>query len=303
MRVIFMGTPSYATEILKGLLKDSDIEVVCVITQPDKKAGRKMILTPPHVKSFLLENKIDIPILQPESLKDKEIQDRIRDFKPDFIVVAAYGQLLPKEVLNIAPCINLHASILPKYRGASPIQSAILNKEEFTGVTAMLMDEGLDTGDMLGFSYVKIGDMKAPELFEVLAKEASKLTPLILKDFDRIEPIKQIDALSSYAKKIEKKDGLVKFLDAEEIYIKYRAFYFWPGIFLESGLKLKEIEFLENESENNPGEILEIKEDGVVVGCRRGRLNILKVQPPSKKEMDIFSYLRGKRLKVGDTLS
>ncbi len=303
MRIVFMGTPSYATRIFEGLLRDEDTEVVCVVTQPDKRTGRKMKLTPPHIKSYILKNSLDIPVLQPETLRDEKVVEEIKKFDPDFIVVAAYGQILPKEVLDITYCINLHASILPKYRGASPIQRAILNMDEFTGVTAMLMDEGLDTGDMLGFSYVKIGDMKDFELFELLSEEAEKLTPKILKNFGNIEPIKQLDALASYAKKIEKREGLIDFSDALSIYAKFRAFYSWPGIFLKSGLKIREMSVSDMESENKEGEILEILKESIIVGCKKGKIEIKKVQPPSKKEMDAVSYLRGKRLKVGDTLS
>lgn len=303
MKIIFMGTPSYATEIFKSLLKENSIDVVLVVTQPDKKVGRKQIITPPHIKSYMIENDINIPIFQPKTLKDKESISKIKSIKCDFIVVAAYGQILPKEILDIAPCINLHASILPKYRGASPIQSAILEGDEFSGVTAMLMNEGLDTGEMLGFSYVKIGDLNAPQLFELLSLKAAHLTLEVLKDFKNINPIKQIEALARYAKKITKKDALVEFDEAKKVYAKYRAFYFWPGINLKGGLKLKEILFIENDSVNEKGKILKIDQDTALIGCDRGTLKIAQVQPPSKKVMSITDYLRGKRIKVGDCLS
>ncbi len=303
MRVIFMGTPSYATEILKALLKESFVDVSLVVTQPDKKVGRKQIITPPHIKSYMIENGIETEIFQPKSLKEQKSIDKIKSFKSDFIVVAAYGQILPKEILDIAPCINLHASILPKYRGASPIQSAILDEEVFTGVTAMLMDEGLDTGDMLGFSYVKTDDLNAPQLFELLSKKAADLTLGVLKDFGNIKPIPQTEALATYAKKITKKDALISFDDAKKTYAKYKAFYFWPGINLKSGLKLKEIRFLENESFNEEGKILKTDKEGAFIGCKRGTLKLLRIQPPSKKEMGIIEYMRGKRIKVGDYLS
>ena len=303
MRVVFMGTPAYATEVLKALLKDSDMEVVGVFTQPDKRAGRKMLLTPPHVKSYLLKEGFDIPIFQPEKLREEEAK-KIEELKPDFIVVAAYGQILGKNILNIAPCINLHASILPKFRGASPIQSAILEGEEFTGVTSMLMNEGLDRGDMLGFSYTKIGDKNVVELFDELAKIAADLTIETLKNYSLLKPIPQLDALASYAKKIVKNDGLVEFSDASLIYRKFKAFYLWPGIFLKSGLKLKEIEISKRDGEFERGKIISIEDDRcIVVGCKKGSIKIFRVQPPSKKEMSAVEYIRGKRLKVGDYLS
>ncbi len=304
MKIVFMGTPAYATEILKALLKEEGIEILAVFTQPDKKAGRKMILTPPHIKSYIKENGIDIPIYQPESLKDEESYEIIKSLNPDFIIVAAYGQILPKNILDISVCINLHASILPKYRGASPIQSAILNGDEFTGVTAMLMDEGLDRGDMLSFSYTKIGDKNVVKLFEELSKMAGELTVDTLKNFDRLKPIKQLDALASYAKKIVKEDGLIEFSDASLIYRKFKAFYLWPGIFLKSGLKLKDLEVAKRDGEYNRGEILSIEDERcIVVGCKRGAIKIFRLQPPSKREMGAVEYIRGKRLKVGDYLS
>ncbi|WP_281950547.1 methionyl-tRNA formyltransferase [Nitrosophilus kaiyonis] len=304
MRVIFMGTPDYATAILEGLIEDENIEVVAVFTQPDKPVGRKKILTPPDVKRFLIEENIDIPIFQPINLKNKNIQKDIKELNPDFIVVAAYGQILPKEILDIAPCINLHASILPKYRGASPIQQALLNGDDITGVTAMLMDEGLDTGDILAYSIVNIekNDV-APTLFEKLSLSAKILTPKVLKNYHKISPVKQNSVDASYCKKIKKDDGLVDFVDAKTVYNKYRAFYFWPGIFLKSGLKLLEIDIADEEGSYEKGKILELSDNGVIVGCEKGKIEIIKVQPPSKKSMDIFSYLRGRRIGIGDYLS
>ena len=164
IKVVYMGTPEYAKVILESLINHSEICVDLVLTQPDRPVGRKKVLTPPPVK--VLAQKCDIEVLQPNSLKEDDIKDAIASKKPDFIVVAAFGMLLPKDILDIAPCINLHASILPKYRGASPIQQAILNGDEFSGVTAMLMDEGLDTGDMLGFKFIKT-NRAAKNIFSV----------------------------------------------------------------------------------------------------------------------------------------
>ena len=298
-----MGTPDYATTILKALIEDRDIEVISLITQMDKPVGRKQVLTPPHTKAYILESEIALDIYQPKTLKDEEAFRYISDLKPDFIVVAAYGQILPKEILDIAVCINLHASILPEYRGASPIQSALLDLKSYSGVTAMKMDVGLDTGDILATSYLNIEGLNAIELFEKLSQIAANLTIKTLKNYDDINPIKQIDALSTHSKKIKKSDGEVSFTDAKTLEAKYRAFIFWPGIFLESELKLKEI-FLESvEGSYKEGEILEIGDDFALIGCIEGSLKITKVQAPSKKEVDILSYLRGKRLEVGDTLS
>ncbi len=301
-RVVFMGTPDYATTILKGLLRSNDFEVVGVFTQEDKKVGRKQILTPPHIKKYILDNDLDIPIFQPKRLSEVDANKNIKSLKPDFIVVAAYGQILPLDILNIAPCINLHASILPKYRGASPIQDAIKNMEKYSGVTAMKMEEGLDCGDILGISYIKIDGMDAPSLFDKLSILASELSIKVLKEYENICAIKQNELKTNYSKKITKSDGLVVLDDAKKVYAKYLAYIFWPGIFLESGLKLKEISLLEDSSKNKGGEILSIEKEFIVVGCKKGTLKIKQVQPSSKKQMNVLDYIRGKRLGVGDSL-
>src|SRR5574344_24265 len=204
-----MGTPSYATEILKELLNNKNYEVIGIFTQEDKPVGRKQVLTPPHIKQYCLENNINIPILQPKKLKDNLVAYiSIKELEPDFIVVAAYGQILPKEILNLAPCINLHASILPNYRGASPIQEGILNDDEYLGVTSMLMEEGLDCGDILGYSYLKNEkNMLVSEAFTKLSNLAAKLTITTLDNYDKLKPIKQNDSSASFCKKIKKEDG------------------------------------------------------------------------------------------------
>jgi methionyl-tRNA formyltransferase len=208
---------------------------------------------------------------------------------------------LPKAVLDIAPCINLHASLLPKHRGASPIQSAILNGDKFTGVTAMKMDVGLDTGDILGYEYCEVANKTAPELFDELAKIAADLTPFIIDNYEKIKPLKQIDAISSYSPKIKKEDGKIDFENALEIYRKYLAFYYWPGIFTDK-FKIKEMKLVDSDSKNKAGEILEITKNSVIIGCEKGKIEIFKIQPHSKKEMDIISYVNGQRLKVADNL-
>ena len=179
-KIVFMGTPVFASYILEELINHG-FNVVGVITQPDKPVGRKQILTPPDTKKYLLEKELDIEVYQPQNLKNEEAVSKIESFKADFIVVAAFGQILPKAVLDLAPCINLHASILPAYRGASPIQDALLSQEKFSGVTAMKMDVGLDTGDMLAFTYLDIERLNAIELFSSLASLAATLTIKTLK--------------------------------------------------------------------------------------------------------------------------
>lgn len=304
-KVLFMGTPSYATEILKELLNNKNYEVIGIFTQEDKPVGRKQLLTPPHIKQYCLENNINIPILQPKKLKDNLVAYiSIKELEPDFIVVAAYGQILPKEILNLAPCINLHASILPNYRGASPIQEGILNDDEYLGVTSMLMEEGLDCGDILGYSYLKNEkNMLVSEAFTKLSNLAAKLTIITLDNYDKLKPIKQNDSSASFCKKIKKEDGEVDFNCAKKLFSKYKAYSFWPGIFLKSELKLKDIEFVENSSQNIAGEILEIAKDYIVVGCNQGRLKIGTLQAPSKNSINSVEYIKGKRLTIGDILN
>ncbi len=296
-----MGTPSYAEAILEKMIEDEHIEVVAVFTQPDKPVGRKKTLTPPPVKT--LAQKHNIEVYQPQRLRDEDAIKQVLSIACDFIVVAAYGQILPKAILDHAPCINLHASILPKYRGASPIQQALLNGDEKTGVTAMLMDEGLDTGDIIKIEECDIDpDETAPQLFEKLTHIAADLTLDVLKNFSQYTPMPQNDEEASHCKKITKEDGLVDFDDAQKIYNKYRALTPWPGIYLESGLKFKVMKLHSKDGSHTPGEILFLGEN-ITVGCAKGSLEIYKLQPPSKREMDASAYINGKRLQVADTLS
>jgi len=302
-RILFMGTPDYATIILSKLVEEK-YNIIALFTQPDKPVGRKQELTPPHIKQYVTENNFNIPIYQPFTLKDKEVQEITANLKPDIIIVAAYGQILPKEILDIAPCINLHASLLPKYRGASPIQQSLLNDDKLTGVTAMNMDVGLDSGDILGYKYISIDkDTVVSELFDQLSICAASLAVEILVQYDSIKETKQNLSLVSHCKKISKKDGLIEFDNASKVYNRYRAFKSWPDIYLSSGLKIKECFIYENDSSNKLGEVLLIEEDYVVVGCKKGSIKIINVQPASKKQMNVVSYIRGKRLEVGDDFS
>ncbi len=303
-KVLFMGTPSYATEIFKKLLS-SNYEVIGLFTQPDKPVGRKQVLTPPDIKQFCIDNSINIPIFQPEKLRDNLAAYLvIKELKPDYIIVAAYGQILPKEILKLAPCINLHASLLPKYRGASPIQESLLNDDNFTGVTSMFMEEGLDSGDILALQYLKITPtMEVSEAFSKLSLIAAELTITTLDNFDRLNPIKQNESEVSFCKKIKKENGLVDFSDAKNLFLKYKAYSFWPGIFLESELKLKDIELLEETSQNEAGKILDICKDYIIVGCKKGSLKIKTLQAPSKKAINSVDFVRGQRVEIGDILA
>jgi len=298
-----MGTPDYATKIFERLL-NSSYEVVALYTQPDKPVGRKQVLTAPHIKQFCLDNSLDIPVFQPLKLRgNKEVEEEIKALNPDFIIVAAYGQILPKEILDIAPCINLHASLLPKYRGASPIQESLLNDDEYTGVTSMLMEEGLDSGDILGLEYLKITPtMDVVEAFNKLSDIAANLTITTLDNYEKINPKKQNEAEVSFCKKIKKEHGLVDLSNAKKLYLKYKAYSFWPGIFLESGLKLKDVKLVEENSSNEEGTILELNKDSVVIACKKGSIEVKTLQAPSKKAINAVDFLKGKRVSVGDIL-
>lgn len=302
VRVIFMGTPDYAEAILAKLIDTDGIDVVAVYTQPDKPVGRKKILTPPVVKTLALDNNIDV--YQPNRLRDEDVVNELLKIECDYIVVAAYGQILPKAVLEHVPCINLHASILPQYRGASPIQQSLLNNDAKTGVTAMLMDEGLDTGDIIKIEEIEIPkDMIVGELFDALTKIATDLTVDVVQNYDNYTPVKQDDSNATHCTKITKANGLVEFEDAYDLYNKYRAYTPWPGIYLQSGLKLKQISLLDSQKDGEAGKIISINENSVDISCLKGSIRIYKVQPQSKKEMDVISYINGKRLSIEDNLS
>lgn len=300
-RIVFMGTPDYAASILHGLIEAEDIDVCAVYTQPDKPVGRKAVLTPPPVK--VLAEESGIRVIQPSRLRDPDAVEELLSIECDLIIVAAYGQILPKAVLEHAPCINLHASILPQYRGASPIQQSLLNNDAKTGVTAMWMNEGLDTGAVIQIREIPIGpDEMVESLYKRLTDTAVDLTLDVIRHWDRHTAIPQDDAQATLCRKITKAEGLIDFADAREIYNRYRAFTPWPGIHLESGLKLKAMILEDEESTGTPGEITDIDKDGIVVQCSKGSLKVLKVQAPSKQESSVVDYLNGKRIGCGNTL-
>ena len=297
-----MGTPDYASRILETLLAQPDIEIVAVYTQPDKPVGRKMVLTPPPVKTVAIE--AGIPVYQPQRLRDAQTVEALKSIPCDFIVVAAYGQILPKAVLDHAPCINLHASVLPHYRGASPIQQSLLNGDKETGVTAMLMEEGLDTGPILAIERVAIAENEMVEtLFERLTDLAAEMTPKVLRDFQSLIPNPQNDTEATLCKKITKADGEIRFDNAETLYNKYRAFTPWPGVYLAGGLKLLKMRLDETQKHHTPGQILAVEKSRVLIGCEKGSVWIETVQPASKKAVGASDYLNGKRLGLDDILA
>ena len=300
-KIVYMGTPHYAKAILDTLIQAEDMEISLVLTQPDRPVGRKKVLTASPVKELALEYGIEV--LQPNRLSDEGIEDAIKNAKPDFIVVAAFGQILPKSILDIAPCINLHASLLPQYRGASPVQQSLLNGDKKTGVTSMLMEEGLDTGPMLEkVEFMIPNEMRLHALMQQLTNDACTLTLSTIRKYKNITAVKQDESQATLCKKIKKSDGEVDFEDARVIYNKYRAFEGWPGIFTANGTKFDGLSLVDTSSHNEALEILSFIDDSVVLGCLEGVLQIETLQPVSKKAMTAKAYCVGRGLKVGDLI-
>ncbi|MDD7511737.1 MAG: methionyl-tRNA formyltransferase [Peptostreptococcaceae bacterium] len=304
MKIIFMGTPDFAVPSLKAII-EAGHDVGMVITQPDrqKNRGKKLIFSP--VKEVAMEN--GIPVFQPERLRDDpQTIAAMRAFSPDIVVVAAYGQILSKELLDMAKhgAINVHGSLLPKLRGASPIQRSILLGYDKTGVTIMKMAEGLDTGDMISKVEVEIGDMTYGELSEVLADRGSKLLVSTIDDIaaGKFTLEKQDDNLSSYAPIIKKEDGRVDFnKSAFEIQCQIRAYDPWPGTYTTYGgqsIKLWRADVLSEDEASSydaavPGTIVDINKENIVVACGKGYLRLLEIQPQGKKRMTVKAYLLG----------
>lgn len=300
-KIIFMGTPSYAERILDELIA-CKFSIVGVFTNEDKPFGRKGVLKQSEVK-HLAQSKIpQTPIFTPKSLKTSEVLAQIQGLKADFIVVAAYGKLLPKEILNCAPCINLHASLLPKYRGASPIQQAILNGDETSGVCAMLMNERLDGGAILKSASLNIKNKRADEVFLAMSELAARLCVETLNEFKTLKALPQDESKATFCTKIKKENGLVNLDNAQELYHKFLAFYPWPSVFLSSGLKFIDIELVDNAAHERDGEILSVEKEGFLLACKVGTLKIKALQESGKNKVSAKDYINGKRLKSGDSL-
>lgn len=295
-----MGTPKFSLAILQSLYDNFDVVGVC--TKEDKPVGRQQKLTSSCVKKLALSLLDSSLIFTPKSLKNEEICAKLASLKPDFIVVAAYGKILPKEILSLAPCINIHTSLLPKYRGASPIQAAILAGDKQSGVSIMLMDSGLDTGDILSQTSLEISHKTALELSSEMARIGALEVVKVINNFANIKPIKQDDLKASKCTLISKEDGKISFLDAKEIYLKSLAFTPWPGIYLDSGIKLISVCLKDEYLQNTAGSILEIGKDFIDIGCKKGILRINSLQSPGKKILDARSFCNGMRLKKGDLL-
>ena len=310
MKVIFMGTPDFAVPVLQGLIDSKEHEVVAVVTQPDKARGRSGKLTFTPVKQVALEH--DIPVYTPKRIRDAESMQQICSIPCDVMVVVAFGQILPKEVLEYPKygCINVHASLLPRWRGAAPMQWAILEGDRTTGITTMQMDVGLDTGDMLKKIEVEISPEETGEsLHDKLAGLGSGLLLETLKDAKEgnLHPEKQNDEDSTYAKMLTKDLGRLDFSwDAVKLERYIRGLNSWPSAFCGfrgKSMKIWKAAVLhENVAEAEPGQIVAVNKNSFVVQTGSDCLEILEVQLAGKKRMDAGSFLRGVQVKEGEML-
>ena len=305
MKVLFMGTPEIAATILEAIIA-SKHEVVGVVTQEDKPKGRGKSLSAPPVKETALANGIDV--FQPHIIKEAGAIARLREYNADIFVVAAYGKILNKEILEMPKygCINAHASLLPKYRGAAPIQWSIIDGEKLTGITVMQMDEGLDTGDMLFKSVVEIADDDtADTLYDKLSVCGGKL---IVEALDRIEagdihPVKQDDSQATYAKMLDKSLGRLSFnKPAAQIERLIRGLNSWPGTYTYINgktLKIWESKLTDIPSNGEPGTVYSADGGRLLINTADNVLEIFTIQLEGKKRMDVKSFLLGYKIETG----
>lgn len=302
MRVLFMGTPDFAVPTLEKLCK-SNHQVLGVYTQPDKPVGRKQILTPPDVKICAMEN--NLPVYQPVTLRNDAVFEEIKVINPDVIVVVAYGKILPVNILEIPKygCINVHGSLLPAYRGASPIQHSVLNGDKITGVTTMYMGEGLDTGDILLKAETEIGENEtSAELFDRLSLMGADLLLETLEAVEKgtVTPIPQDESLATYTKIIDKKMCPIDWSKSnQEVHNHVRGLQTWPvATSTVNGKNVKIHKTILCNKNGNAGEIINISP--LTVACGLGSVIIDEIQLEGKKRMDSKSFLMGHSLNVGD---
>ncbi len=310
MRIVFMGTPDFAAGALEALIKAGH-EIAAVVTQPDKAKGRSKEPIPSPVKVCALKH--DIPVLQPKRIKTPEAVEELRSYGADIFIVAAYGQILSQEILDMPPLgsLNIHGSLLPKYRGASPIQRAIIDGEEKTGITIMQMDAGIDTGDMLYKKETKIGP---EDDFETLHDRLTLLggeavvEALTLLEQGKLKPEKQDESQSCYAPLISKEMGVIDFSrPAISIDRLIRGMTPWPSAY--TGLRGKQLKIWKAVPETQrdvsghvPGEILSVEKDSVIVAAGEGAIRLLELQIEGKKRMPAHDFLLGVRLEPGEVL-
>jgi len=308
-RVVFMGTPDFAVPILESLIH-SPYHVVAVYSQPDKPAGRRQRLTPPPVKELAIKHKI--PVIQPKTFKSAEVAGELANFKPELIVVAAFGHILPKEVLSLPKfgCLNVHPSLLPQHRGPSPVANTLLCGELLTGVTIMLMDEGLDSGSILAQKKVGISSVDTTgSLTAKLAHVGAELLMEILPKWigGELEPKPQDESQATYSKLITSKDGEIDWhLPAVELWQRVRAFNPWPSCYTwwqGKRLKIHKATLLNKPAKGEIGKVVALPEPpkvGVVTG--EGILGLCQVQLEGKREISIADFVRGQRNFIGSIL-
>ncbi|NLB32744.1 MAG: methionyl-tRNA formyltransferase [Tissierellia bacterium] len=299
MNVIFMGTPYFAVPTLEKL-QESKHNVVLVVTQPDKPFGRGKKLKKSEVKE--VAESLELEIFQPDKIKKSDNIDILKSYNPDIIVVVAYGQILSKEILTLPKygCINVHASLLPKLRGAAPLNWAIINGETITGVTTMQMDVGLDTGDMLLKAEIEIDEnMNVGELHDVLMQKGADL---LLETLDKIEknqikPQKQDDSLSNYAPMFNNENRKINWnLSAKNIHDLIRGLSPWPAAYFtmdEKTIKVYKSSYIKDNSNYEPGYVIKASNEGIFVKAKDGIVILQEIQMPGKKKMPVEAYLRG----------
>lgn len=308
MRIVFMGTPDFSVECLKALI-ESKHEVVGVFCQPDKPVGRKQELKMPDVKVEALKH--NLPVFQPTSLKNGKGVELLKELQPDLVIVIAYGKILPPDFLAYPKygCINIHASILPKYRGASPIHHSVLNGDKETGVTSMQMDEGVDTGDILLVKKIPIGiNDTTLEMFEKLSVLGAEvlLETIDLLEKGELKPIKQNEAEATHAGLLSKEEGEIDWSQsAFTVHNKIRGLYSWPGAYTKLGgkiLKIHKSVLSDKKANGVPGTVVDTH-DGITVSCGDGHcVELLELQLEGKKRMDAASFINGRQISVGTVL-
>ena len=308
MNIVFMGTPEFALPTLRKIYNSSH-SIISVVTQPDRPKGRGQIKVGSTIKNFAIEN--NIPLLQPENVNAENFIQLLLEKRPDYIIVVAFGQILCEALLKVPKqfCINLHSSLLPKYRGAAPINRAILNGDVRSGVTTMIMDKGMDTGDILLIRETSIEkDDDAQSLHDKLAEQGGKL---VLETLARLEknnllPTPQDSDLASYAPKLKKEESLIDWkMTANNILNKIRGLTPWPGthtLFNGKRLCILKSEVIKGGPSDRPGYIERITDSGIEVGTGEKRLKITELKPEGKKAIPVKSFLSGYKINPGDKL-
>lgn len=310
LRVVFMGTPDFAVDCLERIIADNH-EVVAVVTQPDRRRGRGQKVSYSPVKECALQH--NIPILQPIRVKEAEFINELRQLMPDVIIVVAFGQILPKEILDLPRngCINVHASLLPKYRGSAPIHWAIMNGEQETGITTMFMDIGMDTGDMILKRKINIGENENTgqlhDRLKVLGAEVLSDTMSLLASGAELPREVQNESEATYAPMLKREHERIDWTkSAIEVHNKIRGLNPWPGAYCISKnkiLKIWQTRLCKNYDINmQPGTICEIRQDALVVKTGAGAVEIIEVQPECRKRMNAKDCACGYCLQVGDKL-